>query len=116
MRQTWVDFRLEAADDAFDEAALAGGVPAVDADDDPPAGAHVMDLQVEQAMLQLLELVLVGLLVDRTVDHLDLVQDRPLAHRFLHRRIVPVRAGQGNEPGTLTARTVATTNLANGRR
>ena len=84
---------------------------------DPAAGAQVMDLQVEQTALQLVELVLVGLLVDRTVDHLDLVQDRPLAHRFLRRGIVPAPArARQCSLGRLTARTVATTNLANGRR
>ena len=76
-------FRLEAGDDALDEAALAGGIPAVEADQHPAAGAHMVDLQVEQAVLQLRQVVFVGLLVDRTVDHLDLVQDRPLAHYFV---------------------------------
>ena len=61
MRQTWVERGSRPNDDALDQAALAGGVPAVDADDDPAAGAQVMDLQVEQLVLQLLQLVLVGL-------------------------------------------------------
>ena len=97
---------LEAADDAFDQAALAGGVPAVDADDDPPAGAQVMDLQVEQAMLQLPYLFVVILFVDRTVDHLDLVQNRPFAHGFLRCRIVTARKGRSN---------ASTIDSANGR-
>ena len=87
--------RLEAGHQALDQSALAGGVPAVDADDHPATGAQVVDLQVEQAMLELGELVLVVLLVDRTVDHLDLVQFWPFAHRFLHRRIVPAPDGAG---------------------
>ncbi len=112
-------FRLEAAHDALDQAALAGGVPAVDADQDPAAGPQVVDLQVEQPVLQLLELVLrrssssIGSSI-----HLDLVEARPFAHRVLHRRIVPARVRRqlhGNL-ARLTAPTRTTTNLADGRR
>ena len=74
-------FRLQRADDALDQAALAGGVPAVEADQDPAAGAQIVDLQVEQPVLELFELVFVVVLVDRVVVHLDLVEARPLAHQ-----------------------------------
>jgi hypothetical protein len=89
-------FRLQPGDHALDQPALAGGVPAVDADQHPAAAAQVMDLQVEQLLLELLQLVLVVVLVDRTVDHLDLVQLRPFAHRFLRSRIVTAAESGGN--------------------
>jgi len=50
---------------------------------DPAARPQIVDLEVEQPFLQLLDLAFVTLLVDRTVDHLDLVQPRPLAHPVL---------------------------------
>lgn len=81
-------FRLKAAHDALDEAALAGGIPAIDADHDAAAVAQAVDLQVEQPVLELFELLLVIVLVDRIVVHLHLVETWPLAHRFLRRRIV----------------------------
>src|SRR5437899_2818400 len=108
--------RFEAGDEALDEAALAGGIPAVEADDDPAAGAQVMDLQIEQVALQLRQIVFVGLLVDRTVDHLDLVQDRPLAPCFLRCWIVSAPAGRRNDAGTLTARTARRSRPASGSR
>jgi hypothetical protein len=57
----------------------------------------VVDLQVEQAGLQLLEAPFVIDVVERSVDHLDLVQRRPLAHLFLrnpwcHRRLTAASA------------------------
>ena len=54
------------------------------------------------------ELVLVVVVVERTVDHLDLVQRRPLAHRFL-------RAGSCQAGRRLTAARGATTNRRDGR-
>src|SRR5262245_44578929 len=62
-------FRLEPAHDTLDQAALAGGIPAVDADHDAAAGTQAVDLQVEQPILELLELVLVVVLLDRIVVH-----------------------------------------------
>jgi hypothetical protein len=83
--------RFQPEHHALDQAAFAGGIPAVDADHGAAAGPQVVNLQVEQAVLQGLQAPVVVPVVERTVDHVDLVQRRPLAHRFPPRRIVPER-------------------------
>src|SRR5579883_416438 len=85
--------RFQAEHDALDQAAFAGGIPAVDADDDAAAGAQMVNLQVEELVLQLLQPMLVLIVVERAVDHLHLVQNRPLTHPILRLGIVPEREG-----------------------
>lgn len=74
---------LQTVDHALDQAALAGSVPAVDADDDTPAGLVMVDLQVEQLVLKFAELPHILLVADRAILQLDLVERRPFAHAIL---------------------------------
>ena len=105
-------FGFEAVNHAADQATLACGVPAVDADDGSSARLQIVELHIEQPALQLPEVALVGLFLYWTVDHLDLVQSRPFSHRILPRGSCQRRRGRAMsaaESGTLTAPTATTT-------
>src|SRR5262245_28928417 len=87
---------LQSVGDALDQSAFAGGVPPVDCDYDATARADVVHLEVEQLTLQLGQAALVCFVVDWAVEHLELIQDRPFAHRFPPSAMVPAVEQPGN--------------------
>src|SRR4029077_10532752 len=71
--------RVEPLGDALDAAALAGRIPAFESDQDRAAAVPVRELRAENTQLELVELALVGLLVDDRLRVVERIED---AHGF----------------------------------